>query len=94
LQDGYLFLLGVIEASSLGPLPFHIHLRWAHDLVPSSVQTSTSPLKQLLERITNHPQENISKNMREHSFSNILSKLSSNYHHVRLRSYLSPGLGA
>jgi hypothetical protein len=38
LLDGHPFLLGVIRANILGPLPFQVHLRWAHDLLPPIAQ--------------------------------------------------------
>jgi hypothetical protein len=33
LQDNRPFLLGAIGASTSSPLPFQVHLRWAHDLL-------------------------------------------------------------
>jgi len=37
---------------------------------------------------------NISENMHDHSFSSIISELSSNYHHIQLKSCIGPNLGA
>jgi hypothetical protein len=87
------FLLGAIRVSNLNSLPFQAHLKWVHDLLPPTVQTSIPPFEHLLERGKNCLQKNISKNMHKHSFSNIISELSLDYHCVRLRSYAGPSLG-
>jgi hypothetical protein len=69
--------LGATGANNLGPLPFQAHFRWACDLLPLAIQASIPPFEQLLERRIDCLQENIFKHMHEHSFSNIISKLSS-----------------
>ncbi len=94
LQYDCLFWLGAIRANNLGPLPFHVHLKWVHDLLPLVVQVFISLFEQLLERKTNRVQENILENVHEHSFFSIISELFSNYRCIQLRSCVGPSLSA
>jgi hypothetical protein len=69
--------IGGYRANNLGPLPFQPHFRWACDLLPLTTQVSIPSFEHLLERGTNCLQENILESVHEHSFSSIISKLSS-----------------
>jgi hypothetical protein len=71
-----LIFIGGYKANNLGPLPFQPHFRWACDLLPLATQVSIPTFEQLLERGAKCLQENILENVHEHSFSNIISKLS------------------
>jgi hypothetical protein len=78
--DDYSFLLGDIGANNLGPLPFHAHLRWVHDLLRPTIQICILPFEQFSKKGIDCFQDIISKTLHEHSFSNIISKLSFNCH--------------
>ncbi len=86
LLDLYSFLLKVIGVSSLRPFPFQAHLKSTRKLLPPGAITCVPPFEQLVERNTNHFQDNISKILHDHSFINILFYLPSNLYQTCLRS--------
>ncbi len=94
LQNSYSFLLGAISTNNSNPFPFQAHFKWVHDLLPLATQTSIPPFEQLSKKRVDCVQKNISENMHEHSFFNIISGLSSNYHHAQLRSCVGLSLDA
>jgi hypothetical protein len=48
--NGCPFLLGAIRDNNSNPIPFQAHLRWVHDLLPPTTQTSILPFEQLSKR--------------------------------------------
>ncbi len=74
-----------------GPtIPLQAYLRWVFDFLPSIIQTSIPPFEQLSYRGIDHFKKNISKNVHEHLFSNIILELFSDCHRIQLRSYVGP----
>lgn len=65
------------------------YLRCAFNLLPH-----IPPFQQLSKKGEDHSHESISKSMLEHSFFNIILKLSLNYHCARLISFVGPSLDA
>ncbi len=85
--------MGAIRVNDSNPFLFQVHFKWVHDLLPLATQVSIPPFEQLSKKGVDCLQVNILKRMHEHSFSNIISKLSSNYHHAWLRSCVGLSLG-
>jgi hypothetical protein len=94
MQNSCPFLLGAMKANNSNPFSFHVHFKWAHGLLPLATQTSIPPFEQLSKKGVDYLQKNILENMHEHSFSNIVLELSSNYHHALLKSCVGLSLGA
>jgi hypothetical protein len=81
LLDSHPFLLEVIGVSSLGLVPFKVHLKLFQEFFPL-IATCLPSFEQLAQRGTYRFQEIISKIFHNQSFSNIISNMSFDSHHM------------
>jgi hypothetical protein len=82
------------SVNNSSPLPFQAHFKRVCDLLPQATQISIPPFQQLLERGAYYFQENTSKNVHDHSFFSIISKLSLDCHYTWLKSCVGLGSSA
>jgi hypothetical protein len=93
LVDFHLFLLEVIRVKNSSSLSFQTHLRLVLKLLPMVATLCIPPFEQLAKKGVHQLQENISKQLHDHSFSSILLYLSWDSHHACLSFCIGSKMG-